>query len=241
MDVPLDPSCDDLPLMANTSHILVKHYVLDLDVDFQRRVIEGTIVLFLESADRLGKESSSTEEARPVPGTGARTFSSTVGYSDLAVCGKGGNHDNRKQASGVSSSECCCDTGNHGSEDFVLVLDCCDLAVLQVEVVDVAAVPGIEEFTRSSGLTAGSELRRQIVRELVALPADRWREQFDCLARCSRAPGCGELLFHTDAWSLRIRESGAQTAADFPAAVRIRYRTQPEGQSVTWTSDQSGR
>lgn len=121
------------------------------------------------------------------------------------------------------------------------MLDCCDLSVLQVEAVDVAAVPGAEEFTGSSGLSAGSELRTQIVRALVALPADRWREQFDCLARCSRAPGCGELLFDTDAWSLQIRKSGAQTAADFPPAVRIRYRTQPQGQSVTWTSDQSGR
>ncbi|XP_027405981.1 aminopeptidase O isoform X5 [Bos indicus x Bos taurus] len=259
MDKKLDPSRDDLPLVANTSHILVKHYVLDLDVDFESQVIEGTIVLFLESGNRFKKRSSSTEVACPsesneackfrmpepcqIPVTNTKTFSSKIGYNDFVICGKGekdtsgkdGNHDNQEQASGISSSKYCCDTGNHGSEEFLLVLDCCDLSVLKVEEVDVAAVPGIEKFTRSP------KLRNQIVHELMALPADRWREQLDYYARCSQAPGCGELLFDTDTWSLQIRKTGAQTATDFPHAIRIQYRTKPQGRSVTWTSDQSGR
>ncbi|XP_007937334.1 aminopeptidase O [Orycteropus afer afer] len=266
MDIKLDLSRDDLPLMANTSHILVKHYVLDLDVDFESRVIEGTIVLFFDSGNRLKKRSSSLKETCPSESrevrefktsepchtlvTDTRTFSSKVGYDDFAICGKGekdssdkdGNHDNEEQASGISSSKCCCDTGNHGSEDFLLVLDCCDLSVLKVEEVDVAAVPGIEKFTSSLQLTVVSEeLRNQIVHELVTLPADRWREQLDYYARCSQALGCGELLFATDMWSLKIRKTGAQTSTDFPHAIRIWYRTKPEGKSVTWTSDQSGR
>ncbi|KAG5213072.1 hypothetical protein JEQ12_008858 [Ovis aries] len=259
MDVKLDPSRDDLPLMANTSHILVKHYVLDLDVDFESQIIEGTIVLFFESGNRFKKRSSSTEvaclsesneackfrmpEPCQIPVTNTKTFSSKIGYNDFVICGKGekdtsgkdGNHDNQEQASGISSSKYCCDTGNHGSEEFLLVLDCCDISVLKVEEVDVAAVPGIEKFTRSP------KLRNQIVHELVALPADRWREQLDYYALCSQAPGCGELLFDTDTWSLQIRKTGAQTATDFPHAIRIRYRTKPQGRSVTWTSDQSGR
>ncbi|XP_007448348.1 PREDICTED: aminopeptidase O isoform X2 [Lipotes vexillifer] len=259
MDIKLDPSRDDLPLMANTSHILVKHYVLDLDVDFESQIIEGTIVLFFESGNKFKKQSSSTEETYPsesneackfrtpepcrIPVTNTRTVSSKMGYNDFVICGKGekdtsgkdGNHDNQEQASGISSSKYCCDTGNHGSEDFLLVLDCCDLSVLKVEEVDVAAVPGIEKFTRSP------KLRNQIVRELVALPADRWSEQLDYYARCSQAPGCGELLFDIDTWSLQIRKTGVQTATDFPHAIRIRYTTKPQGRSVTWTSDQSGR
>ncbi|XP_044612885.1 aminopeptidase O isoform X7 [Equus asinus] len=266
MDVKLDPSRDDLPLLANTSHILVKHYVLDLDVDFKSQIIEGTIVLFFEPGNRFKKQSSSIEETcqsesneackfrmpEPchIPVTHTSTFSSKMGYDGFSVCGKGvkdtsgkdGNHDNWEQASGISSSKYCCDTGNHGSEDFLLVLDCCDLSVLKVEEVDVAAVPGIEKFTRSPTLTVVSEeLRNQIIRELVTLPADRWREQLDYYARCSQAPGCGELLFDTDTWSLQIRKTGAQAATDFPHAIRIRYRTKPQGRSVTWTSDQSGR
>lgn len=47
------------------------------------------------------------------------------------------------------------------------MLDCCDLSVLKVEEVDVATVPGIEKFTRSPKLTVVSELRNQILRELV--------------------------------------------------------------------------
>ncbi|PNJ71394.1 C9orf3 isoform 11, partial [Pongo abelii] len=85
------------------------------------------------------------------------------------------------------------------------------------------------------------EFRNQIVRELVTLPANRWREQLDYYACCSQAPGCGDLLFDTDTWSLQIRKTGAQTATDFPHAIRIWYKTKPEGRSVTWTSDQSGR
>ncbi|XP_025215370.1 aminopeptidase O isoform X2 [Theropithecus gelada] len=266
MDMQLDPAGDDLPLMANTSHILVKHYVLDLDVDFESQVIEGTIVLFLEDGDRFKKQNRSVEEAcqsesnkgcklgmpEPchVPVTNARTFSSEMEYNDCAICSKGekdtsdkdGNHDNQEHAAGISSSKRCCDTGNHGSEEFLLVLDCCDLSVLKVEEVDVAAVPGMEKFTRSPELTVVSEeLRNQIVRELVTLPANRWREQLDYYARCSQAAGCGELLFDTDTWSLQIRKTGAQTATDFPHAIRIWYKTKPEGRSVTWTSDQSGR
>ncbi|XP_027470572.1 aminopeptidase O isoform X4 [Zalophus californianus] len=266
MDIKLDPSRDDLPLMANTSHILVKHYVLDLDVDFESQIIEGTIVLFFESGDRFEKQSGSTKDTcrsesneacsfrMPAPChspvTDTRTFSSKTGYNDFAICGKGekdtsgkdGNHDNQEQASGISSSKYRCDTGNHGSEDFLLVLDCCDLSVLKVEEVDVAAVPGIDKFTRSPKLTVVSEeLRNQIVHELVTLPAGRWREQLDYYAGCSQAPGCGELLFDTDTWSLQIRKTGAQTATDFPHAIRIWYSTKPQGRSVTWTSDQSGR
>ncbi|GAB1298299.1 Aminopeptidase O [Apodemus speciosus] len=266
MDIKLDHSPDDLPLMANTSHMLVKHYILDLDVDFGNRVIEGNIVLFFGDGNRFKKQSSSTQETfqmeseeayifrtvEPchVPEMDSSTFSPKMGHKEFAVCGKGdqdafdndGNHDNQEHDSEIFSSKYCCDTGNHGREDFLLVLDCCDLSVLKVEEVDVAAVPGLEKFTKAPKLSATPEkLRREIVRDLVALPADAWREQLDCYTRCSQAPGCGELLFDSDNWSLQIRKMGALTAADFPHAIRIWYKTKPEGQSVAWTSDQNGR
>ena len=40
----------DLPLMANVDDVLVKHYILDLDVDFETKIISGTIILFIEPA-----------------------------------------------------------------------------------------------------------------------------------------------------------------------------------------------
>ncbi|GAB0204689.1 aminopeptidase O [Grus japonensis] len=269
METQLDPMKDDLPLMANTSYMLVKHYILDLDVDFQSKVIEGTIVLFFEPGSRYRKTSSTgkggcqsqfdetskmrASEPYHVPETNVSTSSSEMEYNDFAVCGKGeedtsdknSNHSNEEQASGISGSKDCGDIENHGNKDFLLVLDCCDISVLKVEEVDVAAVSGIEKFTRSAKLTDVSkelkQLRNQIVHELVTLPADRWKEQLYYFTRCSRAPGCGELLFTTGTWSLEIRKSGIQTPTDFPHAIRIWYKTKLEGRSVTWTTDQNGK
>ncbi|XP_021235550.1 aminopeptidase O isoform X2 [Numida meleagris] len=269
MEMQLDPMKDDLPLMANTSHMLVKHYVLDLDVDFKSQVIEGTIVLFLETGSRHRKASSTGKEgcqshlnetcnigaSEPyrIPVSNASVFSSEVEYNDFAVCGKGekdtsdknGSHSNEEQASGISSSKNCCDTKSHGNKDFLLVLDCCDLSVLKVEEVDVAAVSGIEKFTMSAEPIDVSKelenLRNQIVHKLVTLPSDRWQEQLYHYTRCSQAPGSGQLLFTTGSWSLEIRKQGVQTPTGFPHAIRIWYKTKPEGRSVTWTTDQSGR
>lgn len=269
MEMQLDPTKDDLPLMANTSHMLVKHYVLDLDVDFKSQVIEGIIVLFLETGsryrkasriDKKGCQSHLNETCKIGPSepchisvSNASVFSSEAEHSDFAVCGKGekdtsdknGNHSNEEQTSGISSSKNCCDTESHGNKDFLLVLDCCDLSVLKVEEVDIAAVSGIEKFTKSAELTDVSKelenLRNQIVHELVTLPSDRCPEQLYYFTCCSQAPGCGELDFTTGSWSLEIRKQGVQTPTDFPHAIRIRYKTKPEGRSVKWTTDQSGR
>ncbi|XP_054842660.1 aminopeptidase O isoform X2 [Eublepharis macularius] len=266
----LDFTKDDLPLMANTSHMLVRHYVLDLDVDFKSHIIGGTIVLFFETGRIYRKEGNEQVEgachsqldetchnrvhqACCVPVPNASACSTKSGCNDFAVCGKGendpsdknGSHGNREQASGISSSKNCCDIEIHGSEDFLLVLDCCDLSVLKVEEVDVAVVPGIEKFISSAKLMDASEdsgdLRNQIVHELVTLPADLWREQFHYYKCCSQAPACGELLFVTGPWSLEIRKAGVQLPKDFPQAIRIWYKTKPEGRSFSWTTDQSDR
>ncbi|XP_057900003.1 aminopeptidase O isoform X3 [Melospiza georgiana] len=269
METQLDPMKDDLPLMANTSYMLLKHYVLDLDVDFESKVIEGSIVLFFETGSQYRKTISAGKEccqsqfdetckmraSEPchIPMTNVSTCSSKTECNDFAVSGKeeeatsdeNGNHSNNEQASGISSSKDCYDIEDHGNKDFLLVLDCCDLSVLKVEELDVAAVSGIEKFTRSAKLTGVSKelenIRNQIVHELVTLPADRWKEQLYYFTHCSQAPGCGELLFSTGTWSLEIRKSGIQSPADFPHAIRIWYKTKPEGKSVTWTTDQSGR
>ncbi|NXN60479.1 AMPO Aminopeptidase, partial [Rynchops niger] len=268
METQLDPMKDDLPLMANTSHMLVKHYILDLDVDFKSKVIEGIIVLFFETGSQYRKSSSTDkgcqsrfDETRKmrasepchIPVTNVSACSSKTEYKGFAVCDKdeedtsdkNGNHSNKEQAFAIPSSKNCYDVENQGNKDFLLVLDCCDLSVLKVEEVDVAAVSGIEKFTRSAKLTDVSKdlesLRNQIVHELVTLPADRWKEQLYYFTCCSQAPGCGELLFTAGTWSLEIRKSGIQTPTDFPHAIRIWYKTKPEGRSVTWTTDQSGR
>ncbi|XP_044517315.1 aminopeptidase O [Gracilinanus agilis] len=266
METVLDPSRDDLPLTANTNHILVKHYELDLDVDFENHVIEGAIIIFLEpgsgyrdpsGADEGSGQSESSESCEvetsvpchiPVTNPGAFSFkmrSNDIADSDKSekdTSDKNGNHGSMEQTYGIFSSENYCNPENHGIEDFLLILDCCDLSVLKVEEVDATAVPGIERFTRSAKFTNVSrELRNQIVHELVTLPAYCWKEQLYYYARCSQAPGCGELLFTSSTWSLQIRKMGVKTATDFPHIIRIWYKTKPEGRSITWTTDQSGR
>ncbi|XP_060091441.1 aminopeptidase O [Heteronotia binoei] len=263
----LDITKDDLPLMANTSHILVRHYVLDLDVDLGSHVIGGTIVLFFE----IGRKGSNVQvegvhhsqldaachnlvhQSYCVPVPNASACSTKSGCNDFSVVGKGendtsdknGSHGNMEQASGISSSKNCCDIEIHGNEDFLLILDCCDLSVLKVEEVDVTIVPGIEKFLSSGKLMDASEdpgdLRNQIVHELVTLPADHWREQLHYYGCCSQAPACGELLFVTGPWSLKIRKAGVKLPKDFPHAIRICYKTKPEGRSLSWTTDQSDR
>uniref|UniRef100_F6YG24 Aminopeptidase O (putative) n=1 Tax=Monodelphis domestica TaxID=13616 RepID=F6YG24_MONDO len=266
METVLDPSRDDLPLTANTNHILVKHYALDLDVDFENHVIEGAITIFLEPGSRCrnlsgadegsgqseSSESCKAETSAPcrIPVTNPGAFSSKMRSNDIVDCDtsekdtsdKNGNHGSMEQTYGIFRSENCCNPENHEIEDFLLILDCCDLSVLKVEEVDATAVPGIERFTRSAQLTNVSrDLRNQIVHELVTLPADCWKEQLYYYACCSQAPGCGELLFTSSTWSLQIRKMGVKTATDFPHIVRIWYKTKPEGRSITWTTDQSSR
>ena len=43
-------SSKDLPLMANVDDVLVSHYILDLDVDFEAKMISGSIILFIKPA-----------------------------------------------------------------------------------------------------------------------------------------------------------------------------------------------
>ncbi|KAM9392074.1 aminopeptidase O [Pholidichthys leucotaenia] len=71
----LNPDTDDLPLRANTNHILVRHYVLDLTAHFDRKVISGSIVLFLEPC--TGEDDSA--------GNGEYDFTLVLDCCDLDV------------------------------------------------------------------------------------------------------------------------------------------------------------
>ncbi|XP_072006944.1 aminopeptidase O isoform X2 [Engystomops pustulosus] len=251
----MEQNTDDLPLMANTSHILVKHYALDLDVCFQSQTITGSIVLFLQpnSSGENYKACRSppsetckdqTKESCMLPSNNSISQSSVKDstFSDVSERGASENyglHGNRKQTSGVSISEDCCDGGNHGSEDFILVLDCCDLSVLKVEEVDIA---GKLSSTQSSCESEHQKsYSHQVSPELVALPASRWKEQLYYYIRYSQAPGCGELRYFADTWSLQISKCKVYVPADFPTAIRIWYKTTANGKSVKWTTDQRGR
>ncbi|XP_064626631.1 aminopeptidase O-like [Lineus longissimus] len=43
---------DDLPLMANSDEILVRHYVLDWSFDMERREVEGSVIVILDPVEK---------------------------------------------------------------------------------------------------------------------------------------------------------------------------------------------
>ncbi|XP_038660732.1 aminopeptidase O isoform X2 [Scyliorhinus canicula] len=264
-----DPNEDDLPLMANAGCMLVRHYVIDLAVNFDKKVINSTIVLFLEANQAYKKASDSvgtgccpysralfeTEQpglscdptARAAACSSVDKICNLSEYSGDRVANVNScNHSNKEWASGISGTREHCSDG----EDFVLVLDCCDLLVHKVEEVNVIASAGIEKLMRMDmpkpengtySQRLQNDVQRSIVDDILGLAAECWQKQHYYYLKCSQAPGCGELQFQTDMWSLKIKKLGIQTPKDFPRVLRICYETKPEGGSVRWTKDQSGR
>lgn len=82
-DKDLSPDTDDLPLRANTNHILVRHYVLNLTVHIDRKVISGSAVLFLEPSSGEGTEA---EDALGIGATEEAGTIQTAGSHDRFDC-----------------------------------------------------------------------------------------------------------------------------------------------------------
>ncbi|XP_061674217.1 aminopeptidase O isoform X2 [Syngnathoides biaculeatus] len=119
-EVDLNPDKDDLPLCANTSHMLVKHYALDLKVHFDRKVFSGSVVLFLEPTASGEPEETQT-----------------------ALLENDDRCSNDPPGVGTATDHIKTSPDRH----FTLVLDCCDVTVSKVEQVDVTflsnAFPGV--------------------------------------------------------------------------------------------------
>lgn len=235
----LEPNKDDLPLRANTNHILVRHYVLDLSVDFQTEVIGGSIVLFLEpcrgpsKTEELDLVSSSRNSDLNSPivldGEKARDFRSAAHTPEMMV-----SQGSQNDASNTSWDDV--------SKDFTLILDCCDLSVSKVEEVDICTVAELRKLDQVA-LDSTQDPSFSLVESLISIPSARWRQQQDLYLQCSRARAVSPtepLLFHMDQWSLQIRKKGVQSSHAFPRVLRIWYKTNPIGGSVRWTKDQDG-
>ncbi|XP_049572638.1 aminopeptidase O isoform X3 [Syngnathus scovelli] len=207
----LNPNTDDLPLCANTSHILVKHYALDLAVCFDRKVISGSVVLFLEP--------TIFGEPEEHDGTQTAWFRNTEQWpSDFPGVRMAADHIK-------SLSE------GH----FILVLDCCDITVSKVEQVDVTslsdAFPGVgpPDLIQKLLSMPSAQWRRQ--QELFSA----------CSRAPGLDQDGGPLHFHTGRWSLHVWKPGVSSPREFPRAIRIYYETMPIGGSVRWTKDQDNR
>uniref|UniRef100_A0A672GD14 Aminopeptidase O (putative) n=1 Tax=Salarias fasciatus TaxID=181472 RepID=A0A672GD14_SALFA len=222
-DERLNPETDDLPLRANTNHMLVRHYVLDLTVHFDRRVVSGSIVLFLEAC--AGIKTTAGDEVE----------SEEAGESRDGLTSQTATDKDNNQSS-------------HNTSDFTLVLDCCDIDVTKVEEVDISSVSATsalhsEIASERSAVLAGNP-QAAFIQKLISMPASQWKRQHQLFSLCSRAPGARDgssLHFQRDRWSLQVRKKGIASPQGFPRAVRICYETRPSGGSVRWTEDQDKR
>ncbi|XP_077079385.1 aminopeptidase O isoform X2 [Siphateles boraxobius] len=241
-DVDLDPNKDDLPLRANTNHVHVRHYVLDLTVDFQRKVIGGSIVLFLEPAIGSCKQG----EPGSVSNTEAQNISQVSSKHDISspITPEPNELIPPEEPSRLSGGNDVSDVfWADESEEFTLVLDCCDLMVSKVEEVDVTTVLKKLDVDHRYA-NADHPSSSSLVQRLVSMPSVCWRSQHELYLQCSRSPtvlNAQPLRFHMDQWSLQVRKEGVCSPHDFPSAVRIWYETKPTGGSVRWTKDQDSR
>ncbi|XP_049907719.1 aminopeptidase O isoform X3 [Epinephelus moara] len=270
-DGDLNPDTDDLPLRANTNHILVRHYVLDLTVHFERKVISGSVVFFLEPCSGVG--TTVKDDTGPGNGDGARTVEAR-GSQNAFVCRsqdedtvedgtkgleetttsiekmfgavEGGSQlQTAAKAKSIQSSHLW-ETTSDG--DFTLVLDCCDLNVSKVEEVDVASVSAMSNLLpevdcERSGVSSVSS-QAAFIQAIISTSSSQWRQKHQLFSLCSRASGAQDsasLHFQRDRWSLQVRKKGVASPQEFPRAVRICYETRPTGGSVRWTKDQDDR
>ncbi|XP_076587540.1 aminopeptidase O [Chaetodon auriga] len=262
-DGDLNPDTDDLPLRANTNHILVRHYALDLTVHFDRKVISGSVVLFLKPCPGPGTKAE--DDIGPGTGVGAGTVEpggsqdgtgkTTARMEDM--CGTRERDGAKFQAvSGVESLNAAKTETIQSShlwettsdDDFTLVLDCCDLDVSKVEEVDITSVSAISGLlpglaSERSGDSSGNPQATSI-QNLISMPSSQWKQRNQLFSLCSRAAGIQDgssLHFHRDRWSLQVRKTGVASPQEFPHALRICYETRPTGGSVRWTKDQDSR
>ena len=243
-DEDLNPDTDDLPLRANTNHILVRHYVLDLAVHFDRKVISGSVVLFLEPCSKTEDDvgpGAGTIEAGGKPDV-CRSQDDVDTVEDSAT---------RMEMIGAGASETAHIQSSHSWEttsdsDFTLVLDCCDLHVSKVEEVDVSSASATSSLLPEAERSGVGSVKPQaaFIQNLISVPSSRWRQKHRLYMLCSRSPGAqggSSLHFYRDRWSLQVRKRGVASPQEFPRALRICYETKPAGGSVRWTKDQDSR
>lgn len=213
----LNPDTDDLPLRANTNHILVRHYVLDLTVQFDRKVISGSAVLFLEPCLAVGtkvendigpgagKIDGNVEAGESQDGFVSRNWdvdTQEVGIKELEnittkTDGFGARERNESSVGLQTAAEAKNIQSPHlwettSDRDFTLVLDCCDLDVSKVEEVDVTLVSAMSSVLpdvayETSGLSL-VEKQTAFIQKLVSMPSNQWKQKHQLFSQCSCAP-----------------------------------------------------
>lgn len=256
-DKDFHPDTDDLPLRANTNHILVKHYVLNLTVHIDRKVISGSVVLFLEPCPAGGINAEDHVEIVAPAQVGARGSECVLPdvhpiQGNKRTFGKSASKEkamNEFQVSSGITLQSSPGWEDTSDEDFTLVLDCCDICVVRVEEVDVSSVPSVSDLQSDStsetpAVPSWNLKSAAFVQNVISMPSTQWKQKNQLYLLSTRDPGVQDgssLHFYRDQWSLQVRKIGIASPLEFPRALRICYETKPSGKSVRWTKDQDNR
>lgn len=248
---------NDLPLRANTNHILVKHYVLNLTVHIERKVIDGSVVLFLDPCPAGGiNPEDNVELVAPVQvgGCGSEHMLQDLHprQGSERTLGKTASRENAMdefQVSSVVTLQSSPGWEDTSDEDFTLVLDCCDINVVKVEEVDVSSLSFMSDLQSDSTSGTSAVPSRDLksaafIQNVTSMPSNQWKRKHQLYLLSTQAPAVQDgssLHFYRDQWSLQVRKMGISSPLEFPRAVRICYETKPSGRSVRWTKDQDNR
>lgn len=158
---------NDLPLMANVDEVLVTHYVLNLEVSFDEKVMSGDITLFLKPATQCVLQ-----------------------------------------------------------RQFQLCLDCSLVHIESVEEINLRDDFSVKYYGTEQQCDCSS------------YPNDIF--QVDKFKQIPVALPYTFLPYAVRNWCMRIWKP-RKLGRSWPRCIRIKYRTRPEGKSLTWANDQDQR
>lgn len=234
---------NDMPLVANITDIVVRHYILNLTCDFENKIFSGNTVLFLEpvqsdkpcetqkcrccgylSNDKTNSEQGSLIQALK---TGRKTYNSLC--DTLFTC-----------AENELDFEELTDTKGH----LYVSMDTNKKSELESswhvrKLKNKAGEKCIQQRDEFTCVLDCCQLNIKSVEE-VDIDVDIFMlERFShetpkFTSKCA-------LNFLVDKWSLEIWKEGVYCRFHFPKFIRINYETIPEGNSLMWVKDQDGR
>lgn len=244
----------DLPMSANISEIIVRHFVLDLTCQLKQRKFEGSVMLFSQPAlheqlqptesdhnkvntpttsvkSEIASSCSNSSEEASCPGS---YLSESLQTDDLhqhmnGVVLSNSNNVKNDSASGIHS------VNKSDSQILVntkrkllqLVLDCHELDIQRVISYNLCC-----ESSTDLKSDVGEMLRNHLKIEedglMFELPPSWFLQK-------------RELNFMAEEHCLKIFAEDSNKANTFPSVIQIWYSTKPEGPSLSWTTDQDGQ
>lgn len=243
---------NDMPLVANITDIVVRHYILNLTCDFESKIFTGNIVLFLEPVKSDDKPCGTAGKQKC---NCYGNLSNGMQLSGRINSVKGNSKDTLK--TGRQTYNSLCDTlfNCAGNElDLVKLITNRDFLYITKETKEnnereknwhikkINSTKSEKSFQKRDEFTCILDCCQLNVKsvEEVDIDIDKFMlERFS--PEIPKFSSKCALNFLVDKWSLEIWKEGVYCQFCFPKFVRIHYETIPEGSSLMWVKDQDGR